>query len=99
MSAMHQIEIQSSLSFSFSHRRGGSKGGGRWVRTTPTRRFKVFHHTHTAETASTVENSSITMHLVAYKYKCVYFCGLCHCSAKFGSNRCSSFDNMQVLIF
>ena len=28
----------------------------------------------------------------------VYFGGLCHC-AKFGFNRCSSFDNMQVLIF
>jgi len=28
----------------------------------------------------------------------VYFGGLCHC-AKFGLNRCSSFDNMQVLIF
>jgi len=26
------------------------------------------------------------------------FGGLCHC-AKFGLNRCSSFDNMQVLIF
>jgi len=26
------------------------------------------------------------------------FAGLCHC-AKFGLNRCSSFDNMQVLIF
>jgi len=28
----------------------------------------------------------------------VYFGGLCHC-AKFGLNRCSSFNNMQVLIF
>ena len=28
----------------------------------------------------------------------VYFGGLCHC-VKFGLNRCSSFDNMQVLIF
>ena len=28
----------------------------------------------------------------------VYFGGLYHC-AKFGLNRCSSFDNMQVLIF
>ena len=28
----------------------------------------------------------------------VYFGGLCHC-AKFGLNRCSSFGNMQVLIF
>jgi len=28
----------------------------------------------------------------------VYFGGLSHC-AKFGLNRCSSFDNMQVLIF
>jgi len=28
----------------------------------------------------------------------VYFGDLCHC-AKFGLNRCSSFDNMQVLIF
>ena len=28
----------------------------------------------------------------------VYFGGLCH-YAKFGLNRCSSFDNMQVLIF
>jgi len=28
----------------------------------------------------------------------VYFGGLCHC-AKFGLNRFSSFDNMQVLIF
>ena len=28
----------------------------------------------------------------------VYFDGLCHC-AKFGLNRCSSFDNVQVLIF
>ena len=37
-------------------------------------------------------------------YKCVwtthevYFGGLCHCT-KFGLNRFSSFDNMQVLIF
>jgi len=28
----------------------------------------------------------------------MYFGGLCNC-AKFGLNRCSSFDNMQVLIF
>ena len=28
----------------------------------------------------------------------VYFGGLCHC-AKFGLNRCSSLDNMKVLIF
>ena len=28
----------------------------------------------------------------------VYFGGHCHC-AKFGLNRCSSFDNMEVLIF
>ena len=28
----------------------------------------------------------------------VYFGGLCHCT-KFGLNRFSSFDNMQVLIF
>jgi len=28
----------------------------------------------------------------------VHFGGLCHC-AKFGLNQCSSFDNMQVLIF
>ena len=28
----------------------------------------------------------------------VYFGGFYHC-AKFGLNRCSSFDNMQVLIF
>jgi len=28
----------------------------------------------------------------------VYFGGLCHCT-KFGLNRCSSFDNMQFLIF
>ena len=28
----------------------------------------------------------------------VYFGGLCHC-AKFGLNRCSIFDNMQVLLF
>ena len=28
----------------------------------------------------------------------LYFGGHCHC-AKFGLNRCSSFDNMQVLIF